>query len=601
MAVKGQIDTADKMGKAAQSAGMGVEDFSKLAYAAKLSDVEVDDLGKSLGKLAKAMSATAGGAAGPAAEAFKAIGVAVTNTDGTLKTSGEVLTEIAGKFQGYEDSAAKTALAIAIFGKAGAAMIPLLNRGAAGIAAATAEAEKYGVVIDTKMAAAAEAFNENMKRMSAITQGMWTQITANVLPAFLELSKIMLDGKEKSGLFAFAIDKLTLALKGLVTAGVIVNAAFKALSSVMSTVVSAMVMSLKGDFAGAWSALKSGATDTTSIVTDAAKSIANIWGKAGETAAASSEANGPKMAAPIIQAADKAKNALQSFLDSTAKQTAAMSAEAQTIGKSAYEHERLKIVLEAEAIAKANNIPITEALRQKIEATANAYAGMNERAVFGKQLFEQTRTPVEQFGIAMERLNAAMQSHAIDPDTYARGVAQLQQQLIQANPHARNLGTALESAFDRAFEKGAQLGDILRQLIKDLIKMEATTAFKSLLYGTQGGKSGGILSSFGKLFGFAEGGSFTVPVGSSGGIDSQVAAFKVSPGEQVTVDKNGGGGGSGGTTLQQTNYFSGDLKPSDRSWIESLVAGANNQLASQVTNIVAGDLSRDRNALGVAL
>jgi hypothetical protein len=42
------IDAADKIGKMAQSTGMGVEQFSKLAYAAKLSNVSNSQLSQSL-------------------------------------------------------------------------------------------------------------------------------------------------------------------------------------------------------------------------------------------------------------------------------------------------------------------------------------------------------------------------------------------------------------------------------------------------------------------------------------------------------------------------------------------------------------------------
>jgi len=50
-----------------------------LKYAADLSDVSTEALGKSLGKLAKNMVSAAGDGAGPAAEAFKAMGLAVRN------------------------------------------------------------------------------------------------------------------------------------------------------------------------------------------------------------------------------------------------------------------------------------------------------------------------------------------------------------------------------------------------------------------------------------------------------------------------------------------------------------------------------------------
>lgn len=49
------------------------------------------------------------------------------------------------------------------------------------------------------------------------------------------------------------------------------------------------------------------------------------------------------------------------------------------------------------------------------------------------------------------------------------------------------------------------------------------------------------------LPGFASGGSFTV--GGSGGIDSQLVAFNATPGEHVSVSKNGSSSGASGVNV----------------------------------------------------
>src|SRR4051812_35876508 len=157
--VKDVIDTADKLNKVSQSTGLTVEQLSKLSYAADLADVPLEALSKSVGKLSKAMVEAGGDATSQAARAFTAMGVAVKNQDGTLRSSADVLSDIAGKFENYKDGAEKTALAIALFGKAGASMIPLLNLGKEGIKDAGDEAQRFGWVLDKQTTAAAEAFN----------------------------------------------------------------------------------------------------------------------------------------------------------------------------------------------------------------------------------------------------------------------------------------------------------------------------------------------------------------------------------------------------------------------------------------------------------
>ncbi|MBV5268980.1 MAG: hypothetical protein JZU55_02515 [Afipia sp.] len=229
MSIKTAIDNADKVNKLSQSTGTTVEEFTKLSYAATLADVSQESLGKSLGKLSKAMVSAASDGAGPAGLAFQALGINVKNADGSLKDSSSVISEVAGKFEGYQDGAAKTALAIALFGKAGAEMIPLLNLGKQGLADSADEAEKFGLVLDKKTTAAAEAFNDNLKKMDLIKQGLVTTITAKMLPAFEQFSEQLLEAKQNSALMNQAADGLVTIIKGVVSAAVQATVAFQRL------------------------------------------------------------------------------------------------------------------------------------------------------------------------------------------------------------------------------------------------------------------------------------------------------------------------------------------------------------------------------------
>ena len=139
------IDHADELGKASQKFGVGVEALSGLEYAAKLTDVSFEGLEKGLGKLSKAMLDAAANPAGEAAKSFKALGVSATDAQGNLKSTEVLFGDIAEKFSNLQDGAGKTAIAIKLFGKAGADIIPLLNQGKTGIAGMVAEAEKFGI------------------------------------------------------------------------------------------------------------------------------------------------------------------------------------------------------------------------------------------------------------------------------------------------------------------------------------------------------------------------------------------------------------------------------------------------------------------------
>jgi hypothetical protein len=185
--VKASIDAMDEMSKLAQQTGTTVESLSALSFAADLSGVSNEDLGSALVKLTRNMSDAANGT-GIAVEGFKALGISVTNADGSLKGSDAVLTEIAQKFASFKDGAEKTALAVNVFGKSGAQLIPLLNSGADGLQAMKEEAAQLGIILDTTTSKAAEQFNDNLTRIGAAIKGLANTAAKDLLPTLNDLS-----------------------------------------------------------------------------------------------------------------------------------------------------------------------------------------------------------------------------------------------------------------------------------------------------------------------------------------------------------------------------------------------------------------------------
>ncbi|MBX9758706.1 MAG: hypothetical protein K2Y29_07995, partial [Beijerinckiaceae bacterium] len=195
---------ADELGKAAQKVGLMTEELSALKYTAGLAGVGFDSLQTSLVRLTKSMSEVAKGGEGDAAKAFQVLGVSVQNTDGTLRTSAEVMGDVAQKFSEYKDGAEKTALAVAIFGKAGADMIPLLNQGRDAIAASNDEAKAFGVTMSGGLARDSERLNDNLSRLWSAFQGIWVAIGERIIPIFAEWSDKLVDAVKNLRLFEIA-------------------------------------------------------------------------------------------------------------------------------------------------------------------------------------------------------------------------------------------------------------------------------------------------------------------------------------------------------------------------------------------------------------
>lgn len=209
--IKGAIDAADDLNKLSQKIGISVEALSTLKYAAQLSDVSLEDLQRSVKALSTNLNEANTGI-GDGAALFKALHVELKNADGSLKTTDEVLLQIATAFSGMEDGATKSALAVKLFGKSGLEMIPLLNQGAAGISQLTAEAERLGLKLTTETARSAEEFNDNLIALKNSAAGVGIEFTKGLLPGITRITEAMRQAAVESGL----LKALWVGLKGLV-------------------------------------------------------------------------------------------------------------------------------------------------------------------------------------------------------------------------------------------------------------------------------------------------------------------------------------------------------------------------------------------------
>lgn len=195
--IKASIDSLDKFDEAAERIGMTTEALSALTYAGKLSGLEFEDTTGALAKLsAKMQDAASGGK--EAAALFGDIGVKVKDSNGSLKSADKVIAEIADRFASFEDGAAKTALAMDLFGKSGAKMVPLLNGGAEGMEKMRKEAESLGGIIDGKLAKQAAQFNDNLDRLGTLTSAAGKSIASSLLPALNQVAESFLVAQKHS-------------------------------------------------------------------------------------------------------------------------------------------------------------------------------------------------------------------------------------------------------------------------------------------------------------------------------------------------------------------------------------------------------------------
>jgi hypothetical protein len=209
--IQGAIDSADQMSKLSQRIGVSVKDVAGLQLAFRQSGLEAGALQQSMARLSVGIA--------NGNRALTAMGVATRNVDGTLKSTRQVLGDVANQFASYEDGAAKSALAIELFGRAGADMIPLLNGGAEALDNFDAMAMKLGLTLDKETAQAAERFNDTLDLVRAATQGMATQVAAQLLPTLEAMADAFFTLVSESTLLQTAGEAIRIVFQTLTVVG----------------------------------------------------------------------------------------------------------------------------------------------------------------------------------------------------------------------------------------------------------------------------------------------------------------------------------------------------------------------------------------------
>ena len=204
VSLKHLIDAADNMSKLSQKTGIAVESLTALKYAGDLSDVSMEDLATGLRKLAVNMADAASGSKEQQG-VFRALGIEYKTASGRLRSTEEVLGDVADKFASFPDGPEKAAYAVKLFGRSGEQMIPMLNAGRRGLAEMREEAQKFGVVFGADLAKKAEEFNDNLSRLSTIGDGVKMTLLEKIIGPLSATAKEFVEAAKSVGIFKGAL------------------------------------------------------------------------------------------------------------------------------------------------------------------------------------------------------------------------------------------------------------------------------------------------------------------------------------------------------------------------------------------------------------
>ena len=248
--VKKAIDAGDELFNLQAKTGVAGNALIAIGNAAELADVDLATLGKGLTKLNINLVKAAEGNE-DLARKFQGLGVKLKDVNGQIVPTDQALKQIANRFADMPDGAKKAEVAIALFGKAGADLIPLLNEGADSM-------EKFTYKVGEDFAARSDQFNDTIATLGIQTRGFGLELTDALLPALQSILEVFSD--------LFNTDQDWTALFKVITFGIrlVASAIFVTIKLVdqwIKTVVysfDAVGKALKGDFAGAGKAISDG-------------------------------------------------------------------------------------------------------------------------------------------------------------------------------------------------------------------------------------------------------------------------------------------------------------------------------------------------------
>lgn len=248
--IKKSIDAGDELFNLQAKTGVAASALIGIGNAAKLADVDVGTLGKGLTKLNVNLVKAAEGNE-DLARKFQALGVDVKDANGQVVPADKALKQIADRFADMPDGAQKAAAAVALFGKAGTELIPLLNEGAASM-------EKFTYKVGEDFAARSDLFNDTITELGIKTQGFGLELTDALLPALQSILEVFADlfDTKQDWTALFLVIKI-----GIQSIAAAIFATIKLVDQWIKVIVysfDAVGKALKGDFAGAGRAISDG-------------------------------------------------------------------------------------------------------------------------------------------------------------------------------------------------------------------------------------------------------------------------------------------------------------------------------------------------------
>lgn len=179
---------ADDLLTQAQNTHISAESLQKYRYALNFVDGDIDTLTKTIRKNIKSMDDARAGSK-RAQEAYKKLGVSITDSSGQLRDGETVYWEVIDALGKIESQTDRDALALQLFGRSGTEVNTIIDAGSEAFKSYGKEAEEMGAVMSGPALSALGAFDDKLQVLREGLGGLKNAAAMIMLPFLDDLAE----------------------------------------------------------------------------------------------------------------------------------------------------------------------------------------------------------------------------------------------------------------------------------------------------------------------------------------------------------------------------------------------------------------------------
>ena len=183
------VTAADDLNTLSKQTGISTDSLQKMKYASDLVDVSVEDITGAITKMKKGM--------GSAPDAFDALGVSVTNADGSMRDAESVFNDTLKALSKIENETERDQAAYQIFGKSADQLAGIIDDGGAALQAYGEQAEELGLIMSGDTLDSLNEINDKVDQSKAQISAAAGELGATIAEGILPLVDPIVAGIQK--------------------------------------------------------------------------------------------------------------------------------------------------------------------------------------------------------------------------------------------------------------------------------------------------------------------------------------------------------------------------------------------------------------------